>query len=293
MKIHYSNDYVLSDHSFDTTRKSKWVATSLVKDPMKNVSLGEGFLPLLRLEIEEVHFGFYVEAVKTGEPRELAESQGFKWDGNLFKMAAATNGGMLDAALLALCGRCVAGTLSSGLHHARRDRGRGFCTFNGLAIAALRALKVGAERVLILDLDAHHGGGTHSILKGHEQIEHLDIATCPFDYFSPATNERSILVTDSKKYITTIKKSLDQTKGKFDLCLYNAGVDPEERCAVGGLKGITADTIDERETIVFEWCKSNNIPVAFALAGGYVGENLNKDELVDLHRLTIFAASSY
>jgi len=50
------------------------------------------------------------------------------------------------------------GSLSSGLHHARRTHGAGFCTFNGLALAALTALEVltaGAQRVLILNLDAH------------------------------------------------------------------------------------------------------------------------------------------
>ena len=30
----------------------------------------------------------------------------------------------------------VAGSLSSGLHHARADRGNGFCTFNGLVVAS-------------------------------------------------------------------------------------------------------------------------------------------------------------
>jgi hypothetical protein len=45
--------------------------------------------------------------------------------------------------------------------------GAGFCTFNGLALAALAALDLGAKRVLVLDLDAHCGGGTHELLGRH------------------------------------------------------------------------------------------------------------------------------
>lgn len=74
-------------------------------------------------------------------------------------MVLATNGGVVAAAISAL-EHGTAGSLSSGLHHARRETGEGFCTFNGLAIAAREALSAGARSVLILDLDAHFGGGT-------------------------------------------------------------------------------------------------------------------------------------
>ncbi len=40
----------------------------------------------------------------------------------------------------------------------------GFCLFNNVAVAARRALdRWGAERVLILDWDVHHGNGTNDI----------------------------------------------------------------------------------------------------------------------------------
>ena len=71
------------------------------------------------------------------------------------------------------------------------------------------------------------------------------------------------------------------------MCIYNAGMDPEERCQVGGLPGITAEILREREGIVFEWCQSRGIPVAFVLAGGYAGGSLDEEELVRLHRATI------
>lgn len=48
-------------------------------------------------------------------------------------------------------------------HHAMADEGMGFCAFNNAVVAARQAQSVhGAERVLILDWDVHHGNGTQA-----------------------------------------------------------------------------------------------------------------------------------
>ncbi|MGB3541902.1 histone deacetylase family protein, partial [Rubrivirga sp.] len=45
-------------------------------------------------------------------------------------------------------------------HHATPSRGMGFCLLSNAAVAARHAQSKGAERVLIVDLDVHHGNGT-------------------------------------------------------------------------------------------------------------------------------------
>lgn len=46
-------------------------------------------------------------------------------------------------------------------HHAMADRGMGFCIFNNVVVAARHAQRVyGADKLLILDWDVHHGNGT-------------------------------------------------------------------------------------------------------------------------------------
>ena len=47
-------------------------------------------------------------------------------------------------------------------HHATRASAMGFCLFNNIAITA-RALVDAGERVMIADVDAHHGNGTQDI----------------------------------------------------------------------------------------------------------------------------------
>ena len=93
-------------------------------------------------------------------------------------------------------------------------------------------------------------------------------------------------------YVPTIRRRLDALDGSaYDSCLYNAGMDPHEGCPLGGLRGITAGVLAEREQVVFDWCRQHNLPVSFVLAGGYIGPTLDTAGLTDLHRLTLTAAS--
>ena len=293
MKIYYSPAYVRSAHEFDTTRKAGLVADSLVANPIDGVELVEP-VPLEFEQVTAVHDPAYVRAVQTGEPRSLAESQGFSWDPGLWEMVLASNGGMVAAALEALQSG-VSGSLSSGLHHAHRDRGTGFCTFNGLVIAARTALAAGARSVLILDLDAHCGGGTASLISGDDRIRQLDVATNGFDAYESSSQAKLRRVTDAAEYLPIVRQELAlyaSTGQPVSLCLYNAGVDPHDGCDIGGLTGVTEEMLLERDRLVFEWCRSREIPVAFALAGGYVGTRLSESLLVRLHRGTIAAAGA-
>lgn len=291
MKLYYYSDYVASAHGFDTTRKAGWIADSLAGDPIEGVEVTAP-PPLAIRDLTRVHDPEYVSAVRTGSPDWLAESQGFGWDPALWQMALSSNSGVHAAARSAL-NEGVAGSLSSGLHHARHDEGAGFCTFNGLVIAAKKLLHEGAVgSVLILDLDAHCGGGTAQLIIGDERIAQVDVAVSPFDRYPRHANSTLALVDNADDYLPAIKDALAQADAAaFDLCLYNAGMDPHEGCVVGGLDGITAEVLADRELMVFDWCRKSALPTAFVLAGGYISSKLDEDALVGLHRLTIDTAA--
>ena len=58
-------------------------------------------------------------------------------------------------------------------HHAEPQRAMGFCIFNNIAVAAQDALERGAQHVLIVDYDAHHGNGTQAYALKNERVAYL------------------------------------------------------------------------------------------------------------------------
>ncbi len=96
----------------------------------------------------------------------------------------AMNAGTLEAAMRAAGGAVAAvdavmrrearnafvATRPPG-HHARESAAMGFCFFNNAAIAAKYArAKHGAERVAIVDFDAHHGNGVQEIFWDEKNV---------------------------------------------------------------------------------------------------------------------------
>ena len=76
----------------------------------------------------------------------------------MFRRPATSAGGvMLAARLLAEGGvvHCPGG----GTHHGRRERAAGFCYVNDPVLGLLTWLDMGLERLVYLDIDAHHGDG--------------------------------------------------------------------------------------------------------------------------------------
>ena len=181
--------------------------------------------------------------MRDGHPSHLAASNGIGWTERLFEAASLSTGGAIAAVLEAYTTGSNAGSLSSGLHHARGDHGSGYCTFNGLAIASFRARAAGAARVMILDLDAHCGGGTESIIRGHDGIEQVDVSVVRYDTYLPTAQARQRMA-GADDYLTVIEEELDGIRDpkSISVLLYNAGMDPHERS--NGPAGITTVDVD-------------------------------------------------
>ena len=65
-------------------------------------------------------------------------------------------------------------------HHAERERAMGFCLFNNVAVAAAQALdELGAERVMVVDWDVHHGNGTQEIFYDSDRVLYVSIHQSP------------------------------------------------------------------------------------------------------------------
>jgi acetoin utilization deacetylase AcuC-like enzyme len=64
-------------------------------------------------------------------------------------------------------------------HHATLGVAMGFCFFNNIALAANALLKDNFNRVVILDVDNHHGNGTQGIFERHPEVLYLSLHADP------------------------------------------------------------------------------------------------------------------
>ncbi len=108
-----------------------------------------------------------------------------------FDAALHAAGGAVSAAELLLAGsaRFAFCALRPPGHHAEPAQAMGFCLFNNVAVAAAHALaECGAERVLILDWDVHHGNGTEAIFARSREVLYASIHQSPlYPGTGPAT----------------------------------------------------------------------------------------------------------
>ena len=130
-----------------------------------------------------VHPQEYIDAVRETSARAGA-----------FDLDTPSSLGSWEAALRAAGGACaLVETLLGGGervgfsalrppgHHAERERAMGFCLFANISIAARHALSsLGAERVLVVDWDVHHGNGTNAIFHDSPEVLFVSLHQYPF-----------------------------------------------------------------------------------------------------------------
>jgi acetoin utilization protein AcuC len=95
----------------------------------------------------------------------------------VFERAATSVGGSIRAAELALEGR-VTFHPAGGTHHGRPGRASGFCYFNDPVFAILRLLHAGLERIVYVDLDAHHGDGVQDAFADERRVYTISVHEC-------------------------------------------------------------------------------------------------------------------
>lgn len=77
-------------------------------------------------------------------------------------------------------------------HHASADRYGGYCYLNNAALAAQEFVSRG-QRVLLVDIDYHHGNGTQSIFYERDDVFFLSLHAHPaYPHFSGSAAERGL-----------------------------------------------------------------------------------------------------
>ncbi|RJS87987.1 hypothetical protein CW704_01045 [Candidatus Bathyarchaeota archaeon] len=119
----------------------------------------------------------------------------------------------------------------------------GFCYFNNIAVACMKALKH-VEKVAILDIDCHHGNGTQEIFLGNPRV--IFVSLHKYGFFYPGTggiSEGNCLnypfrrPVGDEEYLRTLREALKKVE-EFnpDLIAISAGFDAHRDDPVGALR---------------------------------------------------------
>jgi acetoin utilization deacetylase AcuC-like enzyme len=213
--------------------------------------------PVSRADIMLSHTAEYVDGVL-----DCVFKNGF--GNNLMEVASALPyivGAEYCAAVQALRDG-VAWAFCSGFHHAHPNHGGGFCTFEGLSITGrmLRKKKL-AQRILIVDGDAHFGDGTVACTKDDSD----------FEYVSYAGRVRA----------SAAAENLTERIERFrpDIILFQDGLDAYKFDTLGG--GLTYQELYERTYMICAVAKEYRVPIVLNLAGGYT--RLTEQEIAEHH----------
>lgn len=261
MKVFYSEKQSVSENSSfspSAGKPRKLVEQWLRRYPIELVEPK----PVTAEELSSAHDPAYVRDVLacrrangfSNLSREIADSLPY------------TTGSLVSAVRHVLEHGGAACSPTSGFHHACYSSGGGFCTFNGLMVAAM-LVRERVERVGILDCDFHYGNGTDDIIAR----KRLDFVA----HHSTGNRDH-----DPELFLRELPAILrDMQAG---LLIYQAGADAHVDDPLGGW--MDSGQMRRRDRIVFEFCKANQVPVAWNLAGGYQEAFQN---VLDLHHATM------
>ncbi len=200
-------------------------------------------------------------------------------------------GGTTLASHLAIShGRSV--HLGGGFHHAFADHGEGFCLLNDVAIAAATLIEAQeVDRILIVDLDVHHGNGTASIFAEEARVFTFSMHHQRNYPAVKPPGDLDVGLDDGvgdEEYMQLLREHLPRVLEKHQpqLIVYLAGADPYEADQLGGL-ALSVEGLRERDEFVLNTAGEAGVAVAVTLAGGYA---IRPSDTVVIHCGTVEAA---
>jgi acetoin utilization deacetylase AcuC-like enzyme len=239
-------------------------------------------------ELETCHTRDYIELVRsTSERNRCALDGDTVTSRDSFGVGLLATGGFLK-----LLDTIAAGEARNGFalvrppgHHALPDRAMGFCLFNTVAIGAAHVRRrYGAERVLIMDWDVHHGNGTQEVFYRDPSVLYLSTHQYPYYPGTGAAGEVGAGAGEGftvniplpagcgdEEYLRLFRDVVAPTAAKFapDWILVSAGFDPHQRDPLGGMNVTEAGFATMASLLVDLAERHADGRIALLLEGGY------------------------
>jgi len=155
--------------------------------------------PATDVQLAMVHTAEYIAAVRHASAQPLDADQAF----GIGTEETPAFAGMHDVSAL-IAGASIAAAdavwlgpehpegadhavnFAGGLHHAMPGAASGFCVYNDAALAIARLLELGAERVVYVDIDVHHGDGVQKAFWNDPRVLTISLHENP-RYLFPGT----------------------------------------------------------------------------------------------------------
>ena len=173
-------------------------------------------------------------------------------------------------------------------HHAPPDRAMGFCLVNHVAVAARHTQAVhGAERVLVVDIDVHHGNGTQDVFYDDGSVLFVSSHQAGIYPGTGALGETGrgagagttvnlpLPAQTDDALVDLYRAVLPPLAARFrpDLVLLSAGFDAHRLDPLAGLSLSVAGLVD-LVGVVQEVADAHDAGLALTLEGGYHAEAL-------------------
>lgn len=288
---HEAYDLNLGAHVFPS-QKYRLIYSRLLED---GHAAAEDVLrpaPAADEDILRVHTTEYVRKLQTGHlsAQELARME-IPYSPEMVRAVWLAAGGSILAAQKAMKDGW-AGNIGGGFHHACPGHGEGFCVIHDVAVAIRRLQEDRAiERAIVVDTDVHQGNGTAVIFRGDASVFTLSIHQ---ENNYPFPKPRSSMDVDlpdgigDADYLAILERHLHKAFEHFgpQILFYVAGADPFREDQLGGL-ALSIEGLKQRDALVFEYAKREDIPAVITLAGGYAR---SVEDTVRIHVNTFLAA---
>ena len=234
--------------------------------------------------LESVHDRSYL-----AELRETAARGGGVLDADTTMSAASweaalrSAGGAVAAVDHAMAGQGSA--FSAGRppgHHALRDRAMGFCLLGNAVIAARAGRELGAERVLIVDWDVHHGNGTQALVEHDATIRFVSLHQFPWWPGTGAADERGVGNIFNvprppglapERYVDDLWEAVESATAAWppDLIVISAGFDAMRGDPLGGF---TLEPEHYAEITARLRARAPAVALVGVMEGGYIPDRL-------------------
>lgn len=245
-------------------------------------------------ELQLVHTRGYLDGFRASSlDRDAMRRIGFPWSPELVERSLRSCGGTIAAARAAVRDGAAA-YLAGGTHHARADRGAGYCVYNDCAVAARVLQQQGlARRVLVVDTDVHQGDGTAAIFANDDTVFTFSMHGAQNFPAEKAASDLDIALpsgTGDDVFLTELRAGLAQAlaRSRPDFVFYLSGADAYRGDRLGRL-ALTKDGLRRRDELVLgELCR-RALPHVTVMGGGY-GRDVR--DTVDVYEATVAVAAA-